>query len=78
MTLHKYAFFTLLALLPSIAAAQAKAPAKTSAAPEKHSGAIIVEPGSEKWGDVPAAALVGKPAVEMGGTLRLAVIQAIL
>jgi len=26
-------------------------------------------------GDVPAAALVGAPSVEMGGTLRLAVIQ---
>jgi|SRR5215470_326145 len=54
--------------------------AQTTASPKKHSAvspgsAMIVTPGSEKWGDVPAAALVGTPSVEMGGTLRLAVIQ---
>jgi hypothetical protein len=54
--------------------------AQTTAAPKKHAaasagGAMIVAPGSEKWGDVPAAALVGTPSVEMGGTLRLAAIQ---
>ena len=32
---------------------------------------MIVEPGSEKWGDVPAAAMVGTPSVEMGGTVRI-------
>jgi hypothetical protein len=75
MAFDKCAFLTLLALLPWTAAAQTKAPAKASRAGEKHPGAIIVEPSSEKWGDVPASALVGKPSVEMGGTLRLAIIQ---
>ena len=36
---------------------------------------MVVTPGSEKWGDLPAEALVGTPSVEMGGTLRLAVLQ---
>jgi oxalate decarboxylase/phosphoglucose isomerase-like protein (cupin superfamily) len=36
---------------------------------------MIVEPGSEKWGDIPAAAMVGTPSVEIGGTLRVAIIQ---
>lgn len=54
--------------------------AQTTATPKKHAAAStgsagIVAPGSEKWSDVPAAALVGTPSVEMGGTLRLAVIQ---
>jgi len=54
--------------------------AQTTAAPKKQAagsagGAIVVAPGSEKWGDVPAAALVGTPSVDMGGTLKLAVIQ---
>jgi hypothetical protein len=59
--------------MPGIVSAQTKAPAKTSVAPAK--SAMGVEPGSEKWVDVPAAALVGTPSVELGGTLRLAVIQ---
>src|ERR1700741_43639 len=63
----------LLTLLPCIAAAQTKAPAKTN--PPAKPSATVVEPGSEKFGDVPAAALVGTPSVEMGGTLRVAVIQ---
>jgi len=54
--------------------------AQTTATPKKHpaasaGGPTIVAPGSEKWGDVPAAALVGTPSVDMGGTLRLAVVQ---
>jgi len=67
-------FLAFLALLPCVAGAQTKAPAKANAASAKHS-AMIVEPGSEKWGDVPAAALVGTPSVELGGTLRVAIIQ---
>ena len=78
MTLHKTVFFALLALLPWNTLAQtkapAKAPAKTNASASSH-GAIVVEPGSEQWGDVPAAALVGTPSVEMGGTLKIAIIQ---
>ena len=72
--MKKLGLWALLALLPWITSAQTKEPAKTSAAAAKQS-AVIVEPGSEKWGDVPAAALVGMPSVEMGGTLRLAVLQ---
>ena len=68
------ALLALLTLLPWIAAAQTKAPAKAKAAPAKPSP-MVVELGSEKWVDVPAAALVGTPSVELGGTLRLAVIQ---
>jgi hypothetical protein len=79
MTLHKSVFLILVALLlPWNVGAQtkapAKAPAKTTAAAAKPTP-MVVEPGTEKWGDVPAAALVGKPSVEMGGTLRVAVIQ---
>jgi len=74
MSWHKRASLTLLALLPWVAGAQSRPPVKTKAAPMKQS-AMVVEPGSEKWGDVPAAALVGTPSVEMGGTLRLAIIQ---
>jgi hypothetical protein len=74
MPLHKLVLLTLLALLTWTAGAQTNAPAKTKAVVGKQS-AMVVAPGSEKWGEVPAAALVGTPSVEMGGTLRLAVIQ---
>jgi hypothetical protein len=74
MPLHKLVLLTLFALLTWTAGAQTNAPVKTRAAVGKQS-AVVVEPGSEKWGEVPAAALVGTPSVEMGGTLRLAVIQ---
>jgi hypothetical protein len=74
MHLHKLVLLTLLALLTWTAGAQTNAPVETRAAVGKQS-AMVVEPGSEKWGEVPAAALVGTPSVEMGGTLRLAVIQ---
>src|ERR1700756_102443 len=71
--MNKPVLWALVVLMPGIASAQTKAPAKTSA-PAKQT-AMVVEPGSEKWGDVPAAALVGTPSVELGGTLRAAVIQ---
>lgn len=74
MRLHKSVWLALLALLPWNAGAQTKPAAKASAAAQMR-GAIIVEPGTEKWGDLPAEALVGKPSVEMGGTLRVAIIQ---
>jgi len=74
MSLRKLVFLTSLAFLAWVAGAQTKPSAKTEAGAVKQ-GAMVVEPGSEKWGDVPAAALVGTPSVEMGGTLRLAVIQ---
>ncbi|HEV2196748.1 MAG TPA: cupin domain-containing protein [Candidatus Acidoferrum sp.] len=71
--MNKPVLLALAVLMPGIASAQTKAPAKTSA-PAKQT-AMVVEAGSEKWVDVPAAALVGTPSVELGGTLRLAVIQ---
>ena len=74
MPLYKLVLLTLLVLLACTAGAQTNAPVKTRAAAEKQI-AMVVEAGSEKWGEVPAAALVGTPSVEMGGTLRLAVIQ---
>ena len=74
-----------LALVALIVGAQTKQPAKKSEAPAaqpaKKSAApvaahnMVVEPGSEQWGDIPAAAMVGTPSVDMGGTLKVAVIQ---
>jgi hypothetical protein len=61
-------------LLPVVAGAQTKKPAKEASA-RASSDTMIVEPGSEKWGDVPAAAMVGTPSVEMGGTVKVAVLQ---
>lgn len=74
MRMLRFLCLALLGLLPWTARAQTKDPAKPSSAAAKQSS-MIVDAGSEKWGDVPAEALVGTPAVDMGGTLRLAVIQ---
>ena len=74
MHLHKVMLWALLGSLVWTAGAQTDPPRKTGASQGKPS-AMIVEPGSEKWGEVPAAALVGTPSVQMDGTLRLAVIQ---
>jgi len=73
MFLRKLVSLTAVTLLPLAAGAQTKPPAKASSGAKPVQ--TVVEPGSEKWGDVPAAALVGTPSVEMGGTLRVAVIQ---
>jgi hypothetical protein len=54
--------------------AQAKAPAKKSGSSTTMT-ATVVPPGTEKWGDVPAAAMVGSPSVPLGGKLQLAVVQ---
>ena len=64
----------MFVLLPVGAGAQTKQSAKEKPA-HASSASMIVEPGSEKWGDVPAAAMVGTPSVEMGGTVRIAVLQ---
>ena len=53
-------------------------PAKQMAVEKKSGGAArsgLVMPGSEAWMDIPAAALVGTPSVEMGGTVKIAVLQ---
>ena len=50
-------------------------PAKQMAVEKKSGGAArsaLVMPGSEQWMDIPAAALVGTPSVEMGGTAKIA------
>ncbi|HXN73448.1 MAG TPA: cupin domain-containing protein [Candidatus Acidoferrales bacterium] len=64
----------IFVLLPAVTSAQTKESAKKAPATAS-SSSMIVEPGSEKWGDVPAAAMVGTPSVEMGGTVRVAVLQ---
>ena len=74
MSMQKLVSAVCLAVLVGGAVAQTKTPAKTGSAGAKQSP-MVVEPGTEKWGEVPAAALVGTPSVEMGGTLQLAVIQ---
>jgi anti-sigma factor ChrR (cupin superfamily) len=58
--------------LSTLGLAQTKAPVKKAAAPAM---ATVVPAGSEKWGDIPAAALVGTPSVDMGGKIQMAVVQ---
>lgn len=74
MSLGRTALLIFSLVLPVFAQAQTNKPAaQTPARPS--GGSMIVQPGSEKWGDVPAAAMVGTASVEVGGTLRVAVIQ---
>lgn len=69
-----FAFSCLIVVHSALA--QTKPPAKKARPSSSESAmATIVPPGSEKWGDIPAAALVGTPSVEMGGKLQLAVVQ---
>jgi quercetin dioxygenase-like cupin family protein len=74
MSIVRAGLWITFVLLPVVAGAQTKQPAKEAPA-RASSGSMVVEPGSEKWGDVPAAALVGTPSVEMDGTVRIAVLQ---
>jgi quercetin dioxygenase-like cupin family protein len=74
MSIARIGLLIFFMLLPGVASAQTKAPAKEAPA-RASSSAMIVQPGSEKWGDVPAAAMVGTPSVEIGGTLKVAIIQ---
>jgi len=74
MFIVRAGLFIIFVLLPIVAGAQTKQSTKETPT-RASSGSMIVEPGSEKWGDVPAAAMVGTPAVEMGGTVRVAVLQ---
>src|ERR1700730_10719383 len=74
MSIVRVGLLIIFILLPVVADAQTKEPAKESPG-RAGSSSMIVEPGSEKWGDVPAAAMVGTPSVEMGGTVRVAVLQ---
>jgi hypothetical protein len=73
MSIRRTGLLISCALLALIAGAQTKEPAKKS--PARAASPMIVESGSEKWGDIPAGVLVGTPSVEIGGTLRVAVLQ---
>ena len=74
MSIVRAGLLVIFVLLPVVAGAQTKQAAKETPA-RAASSSMIVEPGSEKWGDVPAAAMVGTPSVEMTAghtyTLRL-------
>jgi hypothetical protein len=70
----------VLVLFAALAVAgMAQAPsAKHASSSKKNANAGAngpVMPGSEQWMDIPAAALVGTPAVEMGGTMKIAILQ---
>jgi len=69
----------LVVCLLLAAAGVAQTPPAKQQAPEKKSGGaarnLIVMAGSEQWTDIPAGALVGTPSVEMGGTMKIAVLQ---
>src|SRR6266566_5912431 len=71
MTKQRIGVLVVSALLAVASLAQAP--------PAKKSGGTVsggpVMPGSEQWMDIPAAALVGTPSVEMGGTLKIAILQ---
>ena len=74
MSMRRIGLLISFALLAMIAGAQTNQPAKKSPA-RAASGPMIMEPGSEKWGDIPAGVLAGTPSVEVGGTLRVAILQ---
>lgn len=65
-------FVSACLFLAASGIAQTKAPAKKASAAAM---ATVVPAGSEKWGDLPAAAMVGTPSVDMGGKIQLAVVQ---
>ena len=53
MSIGRTGLLIFFVLLPVVAGAQTKQPAKETPA-QASSGPMIVEPGSEKWGDIPA------------------------
>jgi len=61
-------------LLATSTLAQTKSRAKKSG-PSATAMATVVPLGTEKWGDIPAAAMVGTPSVEMGGKVQIAIVQ---
>ena len=72
--MHRSLVLVTCLLLATSAQAQTKPPAKKAAS----SGAPmakVVALGSEKWEDIPAAALVGTPSVDIGGKLQIAIVQ---
>jgi oxalate decarboxylase/phosphoglucose isomerase-like protein (cupin superfamily) len=74
MSIARASLLIFFVFVSVVANAQTKQPAKETPA-RASSSSMIVEPGTEKWGDIPAAAMVGTPSVEVGGTLRVAILQ---
>jgi quercetin dioxygenase-like cupin family protein len=77
MTKERIGVLAVCLLLAAAGTGQALS-ARQAAAGKKSGGAAggaVVMPGSEKWMDVPAAALVGTPSLDMGGTIKIAVLQ---
>jgi hypothetical protein len=72
--MHRSLALLTCLLLATSALAQTKSPAK-KAASSASPMATVVPLGTEKWGDIPAAAMVGTPSVEIGGKLQLAIVQ---
>lgn len=77
MTKQRVAVLVVCLLLAAAGVARTLAAKQMSV--EKRSGGAArsepVMPGSEQWMDIPTAALVGTPSVEMGGTIKIAVLQ---
>lgn len=76
MTKHRGGLLLVCLLLAAAGVAQTPSAKQT---PEKKSGGAAhsgpVMPGSEQWMDLPPAALVGTPSVDLGGTVKIAVLQ---
>jgi hypothetical protein len=70
--MYRTIFVSLCLFLAASSFAQTKVPSKKATASAM---ATVVPAGSEKWGDLPAAAMVGTPSVDMGGKIQLAVVQ---
>lgn len=74
MSLRRTVLLVPFVSLALIMAAQTSQSPRKKVAPTA-GGLTIVQPGAEKWGDIPEGVLVGKPSVDVGGTLRVAVLQ---
>jgi hypothetical protein len=77
MTKQRIGVLVVSLLLTVVGMAQTPSATQTGMG-KKGAGSVhgaVVLPGSEQWTDIPAAALVGTPSVEMGGTVKIAVLQ---
>ena len=72
--MHRSLAVLTCVLLATSALAQTKSPAKKTAS-SATSMSVVVPLGSEKWGDIPAGAMVGTPSVDVGGKLQIAIVQ---
>jgi quercetin dioxygenase-like cupin family protein len=77
MTKQRIGVLVVFAFLAIAGLAQTPAAKQTPVAKKggRAAGSGVVMPGSEQWMDIPAAALVGTPSVDMGGTLKIAILQ---